>query len=125
MGGLIAVDQDEVGGRVQRVDSAPHGKHGRLEDINGIDHLFLDHAEADAYGFGPDRQVELFPPPRAQGLGVFHPLDHAACGKDHGGGHDRPRQRPASDLINTRNKLMPCGTKAGFYLCGRQRGDPL
>ena len=125
VGRLVAVDQGEPGGRVQGLNRAPHGKHGCLEDIDRIDNLLLDHAEADSNRFGPDRQIKLLALPCAEGLGVVHSLDRAAGRKDHGGSHDRPGQRPASDLINARNKLIPCGAKVDLYLCGRQRGDRL
>jgi hypothetical protein len=124
MGGLVAVDQDETGGRVQGLDGAPHGKHGRLEDIDGIDNLLLNHAEANGYRLGPDRQVESLALPRAERLGVVHSFDRARWRKDHSGSHDRPGQRPAPGLINTRKKAIPRGTEAGFHLCGRQRSDP-
>lgn len=123
--GLVAVDQDETGGWVQRLDGAPHGKHCRLEDIEGIDHLLLDHAEADGDRFGHDRQVESLALLRAERLGVIHPFDRAPRRKNHSGSHDRPGQRPAPGLINTRKKMIPGGTEAGFHLCGRQRSDPL
>jgi hypothetical protein len=63
--------------------------------------------------------------PRAKGFGVVHSLDRATGRKDHGRSHDRPGQRPASDLINARNEPIPSGAKVDFYLCGRQRGDRL
>lgn len=124
-GGLVAVDQDKTGGRVQRRNSTPHGKHCRLEDIKGIDYLLLDHAEADGYRFGLDRQVESLALLCAEGLGVIHPLDYASRRKHHGGSHDRSGQRPPSGLINTRNEVIAGGTETGFYLCGRQRSDSL
>jgi len=125
MGGLVAVDQDKTRERVQGVDGELHRQHGRLEDIEGIDHLLLDYAEADGRRFGLDRGIELLAPPCAEELRVAHPLDRTGRGKDHSGGHNRPRQRPASDLVNTRNKLIPCRAKAGFYLCGPPRNAPL
>lgn len=125
VGGSIPVDQDEIRGRVQRLDSAPHGEHGRLEDIEGIDGLFLDHAEADGHRVGPDRQVELLASVCAERLGVIHSINCAGRRKDHGGSHNRSGQGSTPGLINTRNEVTPLGTEAGLYLCGQQRSDPL
>lgn len=123
--GSIPVDQDEIGGWVQSLDGAPHGEHGRLEDIEGINSLFLDHAEADGYRVGPDRQVELLASVCAERLGVIHSINCAGRRKDHGGSHNRSGQGPPPGLINTRNEVAPHSTEVGLYLCGRQRSDPL
>ncbi len=123
--GLIAVNQDEIGGWVQRLDGASHSEHSRLENIEGINGLLLHHAETDGYRLDPDCQVELLASARAERLGVVHSIDHAGRRKDHSGSYDRPGQRPSSDLINTRNEVIACGTERGLHLCRRQHSDSL
>lgn len=121
--GLVAVDQDETGGWVQRLDGAPHGKHCCLEDIEGIDHLLLDYAEADGDRFGHDRHVESLALLHAERFGIIHPFDRARRWKNDGGSDDRPGQRPAPGLINARNKAIPRSTKGMLRISRRQRSN--
>ena len=75
IGGSIAVDQDEIRGRFERIDGLLHGQQGRLQDIHGIDDALANHAEPDGQGVTPDGHIKLFAPPRAEPFGVVNPSD--------------------------------------------------
>jgi hypothetical protein len=75
IGGSITVDQDEIRGRVERIDGLLHGQQGRLQDIHGIDDVLADHAESDGHGRVPDGHVKLLASPRAEPFGVVNPID--------------------------------------------------
>ena len=113
-GGPIAVDEDEIRRRVEGADGAPHRQQRRLEDIHGIDGLFLSHAEPDGEGFGPDGEVKLLAPGRAEPFGIVDPVDDRGGRKDHGGSHHRPCQAPSPDLIDAGNEAIPLGKQTSL-----------
>lgn len=119
--GSIAIDQDDIRGRVESIDGPPHGEQCRLQDIDGIDDLPLDHAESDGQRFSPDGLVELLASADAEPLGIINPIDDRGWRKDDGGGHYRSCQATTPGLVDTGNELIPCGTKTRFLSCGHRR----
>ena len=120
-GRSVAIDQNEIRGRVESIDGSAHGEQCRLQDIDGIDDLPLDHAESDGQCFSPDGLVELLACADAEPLGIINPIDDPGWRKDDGGGHYRSGQATATGLVNTGNELIPCGTKTRFLSRGHRR----
>ena len=90
----------------------PHRFMRRLEDIDPVNGLRIHQAETNGERLSADAYFRTFPLPLRQLFRVADAVQTKPIGKNNAGGHDRPGQRAASDLINPRHTnepRRPCG----------------
>ena len=89
-----------IGCHRQPLERLAHGELRRLEDVDAVDGLDLDAADADGIGPIQDQLVERLAPRARQDLAVAEPLQAWPLGQDDGGGNHRAGQAAASDLVD-------------------------
>ena len=65
---VAAVDEQIVRRRGEFQDGVPHGRQRSLENVDSVDHIGFDQAEADGKGVCPDPLIQTFPLSRGQPL---------------------------------------------------------
>ena len=83
----------------QRRDRDLHGDECRLQNIDPVDLLDADDADADQPR-GADRQIQLLASFGGEQLGIVEALRRLAIGEDDGGGDHRPGPGAASGFVH-------------------------
>ena len=86
--------------RREGADGAPHGKQGRLQDIQGVDFRGAGAADRPGQRFALDNRRQALARRRRQALGIGDTGNGLPGREHHDGGDDRPGQRPATSLVN-------------------------
>ncbi len=95
-----AVYEDEIGKGINLKKSLAHCFMRRLQNVDAVNHVGFNAAEADGKGFGPDTHFRSFPLSGRQLFGVPNAVQRKPRRQDDAGRQDRAGQRPASDFVN-------------------------
>lgn len=115
--GADAVDQQEIGNGGKLRDRLQHGLPCGLQDIDPVDHLGPDDADADRRGLLHDQVEQAFPCLRGQLFGVVNLGQAQSLRQDDGSRYHRAGQGAAAGLVDTGNR--PVSTALGLLFEGQ------
>ena len=98
------------------MERLPHRLTRRLQNVDSINHIRLDKADPDGYGFLANTRFGPFSLPLTELFGVVDAMEAEVFGKNHAGGEDRASKRPSSDFIKPGNQSMAGSTRPVFVL---------
>ena len=96
-----------------------HSQSGGLEDINGVNHLGRNDADADSHGFPANQLEESFTFSGVQFLAISHqfkPGQLGGVGQDNGAGYYRAGQGPPPDFVYAGDKLIALRLELVFVI---------
>jgi hypothetical protein len=119
-------ERDEVGDDQVGRDGEPRERVGHreargLQDVDPVDRLVIDDADADGDGALADDVEQRLALSRAQELRVGEPPDAAVRPDDDGGGDDRPGERAAPRLVDAGHPGDACLPGSSLVVVRRRR----
>jgi hypothetical protein len=90
------------GHAVEAQHGPAHGKHGRLQDVDGVDLRRIGPAQAPRDAARANLDGECLAHLWCERFRIRDTANLPAAIEDHGRGYDRPRQRPSPGFVDAR-----------------------